>query len=273
MNLGIPLWLLALASQSATPEPPHAWTLTHPGSEIVAETTLQTGQRLIARCVSLTRTNPDGFERKFQQVYLDIHGLTGMENHLNAIRPGEAPDRLFLGEWLGGADAGQYSALSPARTVRLMRATGRFDIEFRRASVGPDEPAGASIAADLPADRTALDQVLEGCDEPLQSARDFPTPEVRQAAMALVGRVPRWARYPMPEYPERALMNDIPGGLVAMSCIHKADGDFADCIVTFEQPLGQGFGYAGLVAARRGSVVEPLEGAHSVWLYRFILPD
>lgn len=262
-----------MAGQSAAPEPTGAWTLTHPGSDIVAGTTLESGHRLTARCVRLTRTERDGTNRQFRQVYLDIEGLTGVDKHLHAIRPGEATDRLFLGEWLGGAVAGRFSSLSPARTVRLMRATGRFDAEFRAASASPDEPAGASIAAALPADRTALDQVLEGCGEPLESARDFPAPEVRQTAMALVGRAPRWARYPMPEYPVRALMNDVGRGLVAMSCIQKADGGFADCIVTFEQPLGQGFGSAGLAAARRGSVVDPLEGAHSVWLYRFILPD
>lgn len=59
-----------------------------------------------------------------------------------------------------------------------------------------------------------------------------------------------WARFPPPEFPERALARGI-DGRVLLQCGHGPTGALTDCEVAEETPPGMGFGSASLAAARR----------------------
>lgn len=65
---------------------------------------------------------------------------------------------------------------------------------------------------------------------------------------------PSWARRPMPEFPERALIRGVQAGSATVSCQLEPSGSLTDCTVVSEDPVGVGFGAAALRAARQSSV-------------------
>jgi hypothetical protein len=81
---------------------------------------------------------------------------------------------------------------------------------------------------------------------------------------------------PSIEFPERALYRGVARGDVVVDCLVMESGVLTDCDVVSEEPLGFGFGTAGLQAARRArlSVVSADSvGSRLRFTIRFRLAD
>lgn len=90
------------------------------------------------------------------------------------------------------------------------------------------------------------------------------------------GSTSPWARYPVPEYPERALSRGL-DGRVTLRCGYDETGALTTCEVAEETPLGAGFGPATLAGARRGRLAQHIldqipAGARVAYTVNFRLP-
>ena len=90
------------------------------------------------------------------------------------------------------------------------------------------------------------------------------------------GSTSPWARYPVPEYPERAMSRGL-DGRVTLRCGYDPTGALTACEIAEETPPGAGFGLASLAGARRGRLAQHTldqmpPGARIAFTINFRLP-
>lgn len=93
---------------------------------------------------------------------------------------------------------------------------------------------------------------------------------------ALLIQTPAWARQVTPDYPERAMAQNITRGQATLNCGFLSSGDLVDCRVVTEMPEAVGFGRTSLSGARRARVSKEIaegspSGSRVQFTLRFVL--
>lgn len=254
-----------------------AWTVRRQGAAVSATAELAGGWRVTARCLVVDGVS-SGERRTDRQTYVE---LAGPANDLTRpVSRTPAHDGVGIGyaDWTRQAPGGSINSRRPVSTVRAMIEQGRLDHDFFDLAAQPfrsvlnDETAAlVSVHAELPSSTDGLRDVLTACEQAVKEPT--PDPEALNMLMSQGGGVAaRWARPPMPEYPERAMAQNVSEGEAVLNCVTDEQGALTDCRVEYEYPLGLGFRQAALSATTRGRVAGLPAGARLSWTFLFRAP-
>lgn len=249
--------LFCLACLFALPalaqDPAEDWDLTVDPAQELTLATLDFGDNALAlRCKSgtldLLMTGTPVTDASLRVVQVTVGGLSGERQ-----------------TWLSQAGAPVLSASEPDRLARLLRPGGELGLRIEPLAEG-----GRSLRflLPIPASASAIDRVLAACGANLSDDWDL-----RPRSSGTV----TWAHQRPPEYPEAAVMRNIPVADVRIACIVPADGRLQECKVVSESHPDFGFGDSALAAARRSRVAFPEDdttavGAVVTWNVRFRSP-
>ena len=167
---------------------------------------------------------------------------TSLSRHVEMTMPGVVAEDAT---WLAQPGGGLLSPSEPDRIARMLRAGGHIDL---RLLADAENATGVRLALDYPASPAAIDRVLTDCNVPLSEAHD---------TIRRVGSSVQWEQRPAPEFPERALEQDIKRAEVRLGCLVNANGRLTDCWLLAETPPDVGFGRSAVKAAEDSRMSPP----------------
>lgn len=174
--------------------------------------------------------------------------LTGTPVSTEAVRAVRVTAGGIVNErqaWLTQPGLPVLSASEPDRLARQLRPGGDLDVRIEPSATG-ERPFRFRLTT--PPSAASLDRVLSACGASLADEWDL-----RARASGTI----TWVSQAAPEYPEAAVLRDIPLATVRVACIVPPDGRLDECRILSEAPDGLGFGRAALVAARNSRVALP----------------
>lgn len=168
---------------------------------------------------------------------------------------GERSLKVAVGEqgeedslWVSARDSGTLFAVWPRALAHDLALGGRLSVAV------PDGERVVRYAVELPASEAAIGRVLEACGQTLYGPVNDAPEGVNMAGL-------EWASPPEINFPGQSRYE---GGIAAIVCTTRANGELEDCAIESEFPTGSGFGRASTLGAHRSGRVRPVAGGDSV---------